>query len=239
MLAFNALYKQVHDRGAAPWTVEATWVNIALTAAGLGMLGAAETASLPPEFTQGMAAQAASVGDVDDSAPANWLAPFTPGTTAVHAMIIIASDDPDDLNDAYATIQALTATTHVTELGHQDGNVRPDPNVGREHFGFKDGISQPGIAGITEPSKTGTDTVATGEFAHRLPGQRREHQRPSDPARTAAAGGPAWIPRSGNVRSARAAGLGDRRIVPRVPASPSGRGWVQPVNRARSRSKRR
>jgi len=164
VLAFNALYKQVHDRGAATWTIEATWVNIALTAAGLGMIGAAETASLPPELTQGMAAQAASVGDVDDSAPANWLAPFTPGTTAVHAMIIIASDDSDDLNDAYATIEALIATTHVTELGHQDGNVRPDPNVGHEHFGFKDGISQPGIAGVTEPSKTGTDTVATGEF---------------------------------------------------------------------------
>src|SRR6201999_2121529 len=46
----------------------------------------------------------------------------------------------------------------------QDGDVRPGDDRGHEHFGFKDGISQPGIAGLTNSSKTGQDEIAAGEF---------------------------------------------------------------------------
>src|SRR3954453_24254106 len=52
----------------------------------------------------------------------------------------------------------------ISELGQQDGDVRAGVNRGHEHFGFKDGISQPGIKGVTTTSKTGQDAIATGEF---------------------------------------------------------------------------
>lgn len=56
-------------------------------------------------------------------------------------------------------------------VGYQeDGNVRPAPNTGHEHFGFKDGISQPGIAGFTTASKGGAP-IATGEFLIGYPDQ--------------------------------------------------------------------
>jgi Dyp-type peroxidase family len=171
VLAFNALYKEVRDRGGEGGIVEATWLNIALSAAGLTLVSAAGVDTMPPEFTQGMAAQAQTLGDVDDSAPAGWLPPFSTGTPPVHAMLILAADSPDDLEAGYARLQAKIAVAHVTELGHQDGNTRPDPNRGHEHFGFKDGISQPGIAGITESSKDGTDTIAAGEFIVGYPDQ--------------------------------------------------------------------
>jgi hypothetical protein len=31
------------------------------------------------------------------------------------------------------------------------GNVRPGPAAGHEHFGWQDGISQPGVNGLTTP----------------------------------------------------------------------------------------
>jgi Dyp-type peroxidase family len=161
---FNGLYKEILGRGGESGTVEATWLNIALSATGLTTIGAAGTETLPAEFGQGMAAQAQALGDVDDSAPAHWLAPFNTGATPVHAMIILAADSSEDLDAGYGRLQAKIASTHVTEVGHHDGNVRPEPNRGHEHFGFKDGISQPSILGITESSKDGTDTIATGEF---------------------------------------------------------------------------
>ena len=94
MLAFNALYKEVRDRGGEEGTVEATWLNVALSAAGLTLIGASGAETMPPEFTQGMAAQAQALGDVDASAPAGWLAPFTAGAPPVHAMVILAADAP-------------------------------------------------------------------------------------------------------------------------------------------------
>lgn len=45
----------------------------------------------------------------------------------------------------------------------QEGSTRPGDERGHEHFGFKDGISQPSIAGLTSSSKGG-DVIAAGEF---------------------------------------------------------------------------
>lgn len=128
------------------------------------MLGAPGLETLPAEFSQGMAAQAQTLGDLDTSAPAQWLAPFNTGAPPVHAMVILAADTPDDLQGGYTRLQVKVSAAHVLELGHQDGNTRPGTERGHEHFGFKDGISQPGIASITQSSKDGTDTIATGEF---------------------------------------------------------------------------
>jgi Dyp-type peroxidase family len=161
---FNALYKEVSRRGGAHGTVEATWLNVALSASGLGVLGAPGMDSFPPEFRQTMAAQAPAIGDVESSDPSQWVAPFNTSSPAVHALVILAADSPDDLKSGYERLQAKIASAGVTEVGHQNGDVRPDQNRGNEHFGFKDGISQPGIRGITESSKHGTDTIATGEF---------------------------------------------------------------------------
>jgi deferrochelatase/peroxidase EfeB len=93
-------------------------------------------------------------------------APFDPSIRAnVHAMVIIGADEPNDRDEVYAAIQAKATSHGVTEVAPpQDGDVRPGDNRGREHFGFKDGISQPGIEGLTTSSKTGQDQIAAGEF---------------------------------------------------------------------------
>lgn len=172
--AANALYKETHQGGGDPHAIETEWVNVALSAQGLTALGA-DISAFPPEFTQGMAAQAATLGDTDQSAPATWVAPFN-APQQVHAMVILAADPHDapadnDIDALHRRLQELIAAHNVTELGHQDGAVRPGDQRGHEHFGFKDGISQPGISGITTSSKAGQDTIATGEFLIGYPDQ--------------------------------------------------------------------
>jgi Dyp-type peroxidase family len=69
----------------------------------------------------------------------------------------------------------------------ETGTVRPGQNRGREHFGFMDGISQPGIRMLTGPLRPGAapdqglprqDLLWPGEFVLGYPGQD-----PQDPER--------------------------------------------------------
>lgn len=169
VLAFNRLHKEIHERrGGATQIVESTWTNLALSFAGLQTITATGVEAFPEEFKQGMAARAQQLGDVDDSAPSQWVSPFG---QSIHAMAIIAADTAEDLGSGYQRLTQKLQTHSVTELGHQDGSSRPDPNRGHEHFGFKDGISQPGIAGLTRPSKSGQDIIAAGEFLIGYPDQ--------------------------------------------------------------------
>jgi hypothetical protein len=55
----------------------------------------------------------------------------------------------------------------------QPGETLPSKAIGHEHFGFKDGISQPGVWGYDSPDpghpdevagKPGTDLIAAGTF---------------------------------------------------------------------------
>lgn len=54
-------------------------MNLLLSFPGLQVLDAPGIESFPEEFRQGMAARASALGDVDDSAPAAWVAPFNGG----------------------------------------------------------------------------------------------------------------------------------------------------------------
>jgi Dyp-type peroxidase family len=65
------------------------------------------------------------------------------------ALVIVAADDPRHLAQAVRSV-----TPRVDPAGKQpkviwkeQGNTRPD-KPGHEHFGFKDGISQPGVRGF-------------------------------------------------------------------------------------------
>lgn len=63
------------------------WVAVALSYHGLKALGVPQASleSFSPEFQQGMAARAAELGDVGESAPEKWEWPL--GTSEVHLVI--------------------------------------------------------------------------------------------------------------------------------------------------------
>jgi Dyp-type peroxidase family len=166
---FNGDFKRLRQSGQDSSSLEATWSNLALSASGLEVLQAPGLDTFPAAFREGMRTRAEVIGDVGASAPASWLAPFD-GAQPVHALVIIAADDPADLDERTEKIRTLLQQTGVQEIGQQDGNVRPGDQRGHEHFGFKDGISQPGIKGWTHSSKGG-DQIAAGEFVIGYPDQ--------------------------------------------------------------------
>ena len=77
-----------------------------------------------------------------------------------------------------------------------DGAVRPAPNLGHEHFGYKDGISQPGVRGLTRPTNPGDPDeglpgqtlVWPGEFVFGYPAQDAHSPTAPAPAKPLAFG---------------------------------------------------
>jgi Dyp-type peroxidase family len=133
------------------------WLNVALSHSGLRALGVprASLDSFPPEFTAGMAARAATLGDLGDSSPRRWDAPL--GSTDVHAALALYA--PDD-----ATLRSVLATAHQAHAGLPGVSViyridTPQLPTGRTHLGFVDGIGEPDIegSGVSDIFQTGPD----------------------------------------------------------------------------------
>ena len=139
------------------------WVSVAFTYQGLRALGVPEDslASFPVPFQQGMAARAEVLGDVGESDPANWDAPF--GTPDVHVAIAAIAPDMQRLEAALGRVgTALKDAPGITVLMRQEVQQLP---TGRTSFGFRDGISYPAIEGTGIPSTNTREVpLKAGEF---------------------------------------------------------------------------
>ena len=143
-------------------------VNLAVTNSGLRRLGldAAVVGLFSNEFVEGMATAYRSriLGDLDSNAPEHW---HWGGrrTPRVDALLLLYARDDSEL--------ALLENEHV---GGLEVGVRVVDRLGtsdlqgHEPFGFRDGISQPLIEGL---SKTGPPetTVRVGEFVLGYPNE--------------------------------------------------------------------
>jgi Dyp-type peroxidase family len=142
--------------------LEELWaVNVCFTAAGLAALRLPEEVlcTFPAEFREGMTtpARARVLGDTDASAPDRW--EFGgPGSDPIHALVIVHAKDEPTMSGVLEAIRGLGAASSgaVREIAATQRGVRPAGDY--EPFGFRDGVSQPRILGISE---TG---VPTGEF---------------------------------------------------------------------------
>jgi Dyp-type peroxidase family len=152
---FNEAFSENRRHNGDPDALQATWVNIWLSRTGLTFIGAPGLETFPKEFAGGMGARAAVIGDAGTSDPSTWQAPFTGGAEP-HAVIVLAGDNLADLDARRAKVEDMLARHSVTISGRQDGDARPAPFQGHEHFGFKDGISQPAIEKFTKSGKGGT-----------------------------------------------------------------------------------
>jgi len=163
--AYNRRYKDMVKRHEDLLSEPADWVNVALRASGLALIAAPGHETFPQAFQQGMRERAAELGDVDSSDPSAWVRAFAPAAPAVHAVVIIAADLPDLLDDRTSKVREIIQSSGVSEnpANAEDGNARPGEFRGHEHFGFKDGISQPSIPGLVSSSRGG-DSIAAGEF---------------------------------------------------------------------------
>src|ERR1700676_235694 len=164
---FNEVFSESRQRSTVE-NFEATWIGLGLSSAGLAQLGVNAGNELgagaaTDAFVQGMAARAASIGDTRPAdAPSSWLHPFNGSEPRIDALVIVAGDDPDDLNRfVMEVVDAVSATD--CELAYEEpGHALPS---GREHFGFRDGGSQPAISGYgADPAPGEPAAVAAGEF---------------------------------------------------------------------------
>jgi len=143
-------------------------VNLALTSSGLAKLGldAATVGLFSTEFADGMASahQSRALGDIDENAPEHW-AWGGPGTPEVDAVLLLyASDDP-----ALARLEREQAG----ELGaglRVLARLETSNLDGHEPFGFRDGISQPFVEGLSKKGPPET-TLRFGEFVLGYPNE--------------------------------------------------------------------
>jgi len=118
-------------------------------------------------FTEGAAARAEAIGEVNKSAPENWIPAFGKGDD--HVILTLYARDPTLLETHSARLSELCATGGAFhELWRGDGaaliekvNGIPTP-VSKVHFGYVDGIADPTIKGGPE-------------------GNMPDHQQPCEP----------------------------------------------------------
>jgi len=148
---------------------ESLALNVAFTVPGLQRLGLPprELAGFPAQFLGGMTDEqrARLLGDVGDSAPATWEW-GAPGGEPVHFALLVYAAGAKPLSDALGALEGELGAAGMRVLRRLD----TAPAQPREHFGFRDGVSQPQIAGLGDA--TGANTVAAGEF---LLGYRNEY----------------------------------------------------------------
>jgi len=144
------LLRAVVDRvtSAQPWLGGApeSTLNVSFSYAGLAALGVERSllATFPEEFRDGMAARADLLGDRGASAPARWEAGL--GRGEAHVLISLYGLDAGALERSRERLQAALDGVGgaVAVVNEQRSQVL---DGGRDHFGFKDGIAQPALAG--------------------------------------------------------------------------------------------
>ncbi|HSC52731.1 MAG TPA: Dyp-type peroxidase [Phnomibacter sp.] len=143
-------------------TLPPTHLNIAFTAKGLVAFGLGEenVQTFNPEFREGMTTphRRRILGDESSSAPElwNWGGPLN---TELHGVLMIFGKDKSTCYDYYEKLKNEYAG-FLEELLGMDGQTLPE---NKEHFGFRDGISQPIIKGSGKQG-TAMNMINAGEF---------------------------------------------------------------------------
>ncbi|MGI8803139.1 MAG: Dyp-type peroxidase [Solirubrobacteraceae bacterium] len=182
---FSKLQKA--NGGADPEGEHAKWIGLGLTVDGLRKLTTDEerlTADLQQfgAFVAKAPSRAGQVGDAGPSAPEHWLF-GAESQPAIDAIVTVAADRPEDLEALRTEIVAINGRHGASLVFEQTGETLPGPGAGHEHFGFKDGISQPGVTQFhqEDPAHPGKrlghpdqDLIAPGEFVLGYPDQEKK-----------------------------------------------------------------
>jgi Dyp-type peroxidase family len=163
------------------------WTNIAFSYQGLRKL-TDEADAFDATFRNGLSAgESASLGDPTDPQYRGHISHWVVGGTGdvPDALAIIAADLASELDQATGrfrkAVEAAGATCTRVDLGHDPSHYnaggRRFPR-GREHFGFEDGVSQPGIRGRLS---AGADDFLTPRPADGGDPDRAEFSAPGQP----------------------------------------------------------
>ena len=144
---------------------EKRWVSVAFTSSGLRALGVSEAslATFPEEFRQGMAARAQVLGDTGANHPDRWIGGLA--GSDLHAIaILFARDAAERQRSTREHREHVARTSGVEVLSSLDLDALP-PDYLRDHFGYRDRLTQPEIEGTgIEPTPGSGPRIKAGEF---------------------------------------------------------------------------
>lgn len=150
VLEFNRLFSAMRARlGIDPPGLVVTWTAIAFSAAGLrNLVGDVSVEDFVDDpFKLGLATRSAVLGDPVDArspgTPSRWVVGGPHNEADI--VVLVASDRAELVDQEVA--QILRTARGVETIHLQLGSNLPGKLSGHEHFGFRDGISQPGVRG--------------------------------------------------------------------------------------------
>ncbi|WP_069269108.1 Dyp-type peroxidase [Paraburkholderia nodosa] len=157
-------------------------LNIAFTFSGLSVLGIRDIdPGSAKAFIEGMGKRA---DQMTDPPTTSWTI-LRPDAN-LHGVFVVTGASHAEVADIISLRLAPPNENGWTLLHTEEGQVRPAPVAGHEHFGYADGVSQPGVKGRTSanvaltPTATGADPsqgqkgqdlLWPGEFVFGFPGQ--------------------------------------------------------------------
>ncbi|WP_328913398.1 MULTISPECIES: Dyp-type peroxidase [unclassified Streptomyces] len=179
--AFNKEFSEARKQSAGddPRSYKALWLGLGLTHEGLKFLTAGQevfprvpVGTTIEAFVQGPYERALALGDTDDSDPKHWLFGNNHHRT-VHAVLTLAADSEAQLTTALMAQREAASRARALIVFEQAAATLTGGRRGKEHFGFKDGVSEPGVRGFDEedPERKGyakghpgTRLIDAGEF---------------------------------------------------------------------------
>jgi Dyp-type peroxidase family len=184
--SLNALKKSIKEASSVhsgnAQAIDIGAVNLALTASGLTELGVElpELALFSSEFREGMAPRPSQglrrsnvLGDIGENSPECWEWGGWKCET-IHGLLLLYAASEASLQTLIDEELALMQGV-VVRLRTLNGRIYRDR---KEHFGFKDGISQPAIEGTRRadclsPKEARISVVKPGEFVLGYSNERR------------------------------------------------------------------
>jgi len=163
-----AIMDKVHSAKAMRESVDKDkrWITVAFTCNGLRALGVDEAtlATFPQEFGEGMARRAEILGDTGANDPANWV--DKTASPELHAIAILFARDAAERDRCVVEHRKLVAECPGVEvLSSLDLEATPPFEYAHDHFGYRDRLSQPVIAGSgDEPTPGSGSPLKAGEF---------------------------------------------------------------------------
>lgn len=146
--------------------IDSRWVTVGFTWNGLRALGVDEASleTFPEAFKQGMAARAQVNGDTGENAPEHWVGGLA--SQDLHAIAILFARDAAERDRCVQEhARYLEECGGVVELSSLDLEAIPPYTYAKEHFGYRDRLSQPEIegSGVTPTPGSGAP-LKPGEF---------------------------------------------------------------------------
>jgi len=145
---------KVRDGAKKPERSE-TCINIAFTQEGFDKLGLPnafyEDKRFSIEFEDGMVTKHRTniLGDSGDSEPNKWVW-GGPKNEKIHMILLLYAGDQGTLNELYDIQKNAWEANGIRQIIKLDSEILLDR---KEHFGFRDGISQPHVAGLLDRHK--------------------------------------------------------------------------------------